>query len=212
MRSIVLATHNPAKLREIRQVLSDLPVAVSLVESAGDAPSPPETGATFAENARQKATYYALAAGRWSLADDSGLVVDALNGAPGVRSARYALDRLGPNPDGKQIDQANNAKLLEELKDVPEGERIARFVCHLVLSDGERVLIESNAAVDGRIAFAPVGKNGFGYDPVFIPDGYECTMAELSGEHKNAISHRGRAVRQFSHLLKDFLDRTCGEK
>jgi len=211
MRSIVLATHNTAKLREIRQVLRDLEVAVSLLEPDYPDP-PPETGLTFAENARQKAAYCARATGTWSLADDSGLVVDALNGSPGVRSARYALDRCGPRADREQIDRANNTKLLEELKDVPADKRTARFICHLVLSDGDRVLIESSGTVRGRIAFAPTGENGFGYDPVFIPDGYECTMAELPPAQKNAISHRGQAVRRFSRLLRDLLKGNCGDK
>lgn len=205
MHSIVLATRNRDKLREIRQVLADLPVDVAGLELADDIAQPEETGQTFAQNARQKADYYAAATGRWCLADDSGLVVDALGGMPGVRSARYAAESRDPDTDRQAADKANNQKLLSELKDVPQDKRTARFVCHLALSDGEAIILEATGVVEGRIAAAPRGQNGFGYDPVFIADQADRTMAELSAEQKNAISHRGQATRRFAGLLGDFL-------
>jgi len=205
MRSIVLATCNPGKLREIRQVLGDLAVEVEDLHAHADVAEPPEHGDSFAENARDKATHYARAIGKWCLADDSGLVVDALGGAPGVRSARYAAEDLPPDADRRQIDAANNAKLLVELNGVPDERRTARFVCHLALSDGQRILIETFDTVEGRIGRRPRGENGFGYDPLFIADETACTTAELPPEKKNRISHRGKAVRHFASLLRSFL-------
>ena len=204
-RSIVLATRNPGKLREIRQVLAPAGVEVNALDSFGDIEAPEEHGSTFAENACSKAIAYARATQQWCLADDSGLAVDALNGAPGVRSARYAADRCPPDAPREQIDTANNAKLLDELKDVPDGRRTARFICHLALSDGRRILVETFGAFEGRIAHRPRGKNGFGYDPLFIADETGCTAAELAPEKKNQISHRGKAVRHFASLLEKLL-------
>jgi len=202
MVSIVLATRNSGKLREIRQVLSGLEVEVIGLDAFPGIGEPEETGSTFAENARHKASYYASATGCWCLADDSGIVVDALDGRPGVLSARYASDRRSPGADKAEIDQANNRKLLEEMANVPAGKRTARFVCHLALSDGESFPVEATGQVEGKIALEPAGENGFGYDPIFIPNGTGCTMAELTAEQKNAISHRGKAVRRFAALLE----------
>jgi XTP/dITP diphosphohydrolase len=203
--TIVLATGNPGKVREIRQMLAPLPVDVDSLERFQEIPEPEEMGATFAENARDKARYYARATGCWALADDSGLVVDALDGAPGVRSARYAADRVAPDAGRSEIDAANNARLLEELEGLGDEQRTARFVCHLALADDQRVLIETFDTVEGRIAHAPAGTNGFGYDPLFIAEETGCTTAQLSSEPKNAISHRGKAVRHFAGLLNSFL-------
>lgn len=205
VRSIVLATRNPGKLKEIRQVLAPLGVEVTGLEAFQDVEEPPEHGSTFAENARAKATAYARATGRWCLADDSGLLVDALDGAPGVLSARYAAERRPPSASRQQIDTANNTKLLGELKKIPDDKRTARFICHLALSDGEKILLETSGTVEGRIAHHPRGTNGFGYDPLFIADETGCTTAELPPERKNEISHRGKAVRSFADLLKSFL-------
>jgi len=207
MRSIILATRNPGKLREIRRVLADLAVDVEDLGAHADLAEPPEHGESFADNARAKAMHYARATGKWCLADDSGLVVDALGGAPGVRSARYAAGDLPPDATREQIDAANNAKLLAELDGVPDGRRTARFVCHLALSDGRRILIETFDTVEGRIARRPRGENGFGYDPLFVADERGCTTAELSPEDKDLISHRGKAVRHFARLLRSFLSR-----
>ncbi len=168
----------------------------------GDIDEPPEIGATFAENARTKALAYARATGQWCLADDSGLVVDALGGAPGVHSARYAADDC---PAAANLDAANNAKLLAALEGAEDEQRGARFVCHLVLADPDRVLIETFDTIEGRIAHEPRGENGFGYDPLFFVPELGCTTAQLPLEEKNAISHRGKALRQFARLLDELL-------
>ena len=206
-REIVLATGNPGKLREISQVLSGLPVDIVGLNEIADIPEPEETGATFARNARDKALYYSRATGRWCLADDSGLEVDALAGAPGVLSARYSSDTVSPKADRKTIDPANNAKLLEELKDVPDQGRTARFVCCLALAGGGEILIEASGTFEGLIARGGAGDNGFGYDPLFYVPERDCTAAELPPEEKNRISHRGQAVRRFAELLTDYLAR-----
>ena len=204
-RAIILATRNPGKLREIAAELAGLPVVVEGLDRFEHVAEPEETGATFAENARDKAMYYARATGSWCLADDSGLVVDAIGGEPGVHSARYAAGDCPAGATRQQIDEANNARLLRELRDVPDERRTARFVCHLALSDGERIVIETFDTIEGRIGHAPAGENGFGYDPLFIADETGCTTAQLSGPQKNAISHRGKAVRHFAALLKSYL-------
>ena len=205
MRSIIVATRNPGKLREIRQILSGLCVKVDGLDEFAEIDEPEENGATFAENARDKAMHYARGTGRWSLADDSGLVVDALGGKPGVRSARYAADACPPDAARWQIDAANNARLLAELEGVADERRTARFVCHLALADARRVLIETSDTIEGRIARRPRGTNGFGYDPLFIANQTGCTTAELPPEKKNEISHRGKAVRRFAALLEALL-------
>jgi len=206
-REIVLATGNPGKLREIAQVLSGLPIDIVGLNELVDIPEPAETGETFAQNARDKALYYAQATGRWCLADDSGLEVDALGGAPGTRSARYSSDTVAATADRKTIDLANNSKLLTALKDVPDHGRTARFVCCLALAGPDGVLIEASGTFEGLVARGGAGDNGFGYDPLFyIPD-RDCSAAELPPEEKNRISHRGQAVRRFAELLTDYLAR-----
>ena len=204
IRPIVLASRNRGKLREIIQALGELPVEIIDLESFGHVATPDETAETFAENARDKAIYYANATGQWCLADDSGLEVDALNGQPGVRSARYAADGRA-DADRKTIDQANNARLLANLAGVPDEKRTARFVCHLALADAERVIIETSGTIEGRIAHEPRGDNGFGYDPLFVVPSLGCTTAQLAPDKKNAISHRGQAVRRFAALLRSML-------
>jgi XTP/dITP diphosphohydrolase len=189
----------------MRQVLADLPVALPGLEALEGIDEPAETGATFAENARQKALYYARATGLWCLADDSGLVVDALGGEPGVHSARYAAERFGPDADRRRRDAANTAKLLEALENVPDDRRTARFVCHLALAEPGRVLLETTAAVEGVITVAPMGENGFGYDPVFLVPRFGRTIAQMPADLKNSLSHRGQAARQFAELLARML-------
>ena len=207
---LLLASSNPGKLRELRAILHDLPVElVGLDEAAarGGAGGPPEvaeTGATFLENALLKARAYAAWSGLAALADDSGLEVDALGGAPGVRSARYAGEGAG--------DQANLDKLLAALAGVPPERRTARFRCAAVLVDPGRAggsggLKErsgsppeerewhAEAAWEGRVLEAPRGTGGFGYDPVFLPDGWDRTSAEVDQATKDAASHRGKAFR-----------------
>lgn len=203
--SIVVATCNVGKLREIREVLSNLSVDVIGLDKFPDVVAPEEHGSTFAANARLKAIYYAELTGRWCLADDSGIVVDALAGRPGVLSARYAADLCPPEATREQIDSANNTKLLNELKGVGDAERTARYVCHLALADEHEILIETSGTMEGRIAHHLLGCNGFGYDPLFIAHQTGCTVAELTGEQKNQISHRGKAVRKFAKLLGELL-------
>ena len=209
----MLGTRNRGKLSEIRQILRSLDVRVTPLDEWPQVEEPEETGATFAENARAKALYYARAlrgpdgTGPWCLADDSGLEVSALDGAPGVYSARYALGSVrGKEAPAREIaDRKNNAKLLEELTSVPDEKRTARFVCHLALADTEKILLEVRGKVEGRIGREPAGQNGFGYDPLFFVPSLGRTTAQLSAEEKNRISHRGNAVRQFAKLLKEYL-------
>jgi XTP/dITP diphosphohydrolase len=205
-RCIILATRNPGKLREIACVLRDLPVRVAGLGEVADVPEPAEDGATFAANSQAKALYYARATGEWCLADDSGLEVDALGGAPGVRSARYAVGDVPAGADRNTIDAANNARLLAALEGVPDERRGARFVCHLALAGPERVLIETFDTVSGRIGRRPQGDNGFGYDPLFFVPELGCTTASLPPDEKNRISHRGKALRHFARLLRAFLE------
>ena len=207
---IVLATRNPAKVREISAILAPMSVTVSSldeVDPAGAIVEPPETASSFAANAAAKAEYYARATGCWALADDSGLEVDALGGAPGVRSARYAADEFSPgaSPPRERMDQASNRKLLRELADVDEDRRTARFVCCLSLSDGHEVILEARGVLEGRIGRRPAGRNGFGYDPLFYVPPLGQTTAQLAPDEKNRISHRGQAVRQFAKRLAELL-------
>jgi XTP/dITP diphosphohydrolase len=202
---LLLATGNKGKLRELRAILQGLPVElVGLAEAgAGEPPEVPETGATFLENAVLKARAYAAWSGLAAVADDSGLEVDALGGAPGVRSARYAGEGAS--------DRANLDKLLAELDGVPPERRTARFRAAAVLVDpdwGSGGLEErsgrppegwgewhAEGTWEGRLLAAPRGTGGFGYDPVFLPDGWDRTSAEVDQATKDAASHRGRAFR-----------------
>ena len=189
MRDLLLATRNPGKLAELRRMLAAARVDGVRVLGLADVPEfpeEPETGATFAENALAKARDAAKATGLPSVADDSGLAVDALNGMPGVLSARWS----GRHGD----DRANLDLLLAQVGDVPDERRGAAFVCAaaLVVPGGEEVVVHGEWT--GRLARAPRGTNGFGYDPVFVPDGDSRTSAELSPEEKDALSHRGRAM------------------
>ncbi len=186
---IHLASGNPHKAREF-QALADasaLPVEIISAVAVGGMPPVAEDTGSFAGNARKKARALQerLPADAWALADDSGLCVDALGGAPGVESAYYA----GPRASGAE----NLAKLVAALRDVPAAQRGAHFTCVLVLvgPGGEEHVFEGRS--DGRLRREPAGAGGFGYDPVFVPDGYDTTFAELPGEVKNRISHRGRA-------------------
>ncbi len=192
--SLAVATRNRGKIREIRKALEGLPLRILTWEDFPDWPPPEEKGGTFEENALEKAESLARFSGLPSLSDDSGLEVDHLGGAPGVHSAMYA----GRHGD----DAANIARLLSELEGVPGEGRRARFVCVLALAGprGERFLLRETC--EGHIAREPRGEGGFGYDPVFVPLGYSRTMAELSLEEKNAVSHRGRALRRLRELLQ----------
>lgn len=186
MRTILIATTNAGKVRELRAMLSAMPVTLLGLADIDPPVAPDETGSTFEANAEAKARYYASATGYWTLADDSGLEVDALGGAPGVHSARFA----GPDSD----DRANNARLLRELSGVSEERRQARYRCALVLAGDGAVLARATGSVEGRIIDEPRGANGFGYDPHFLVSGYDLTAAEMPPELKNQISHRGQAL------------------
>ena len=186
---LLLGSANRGKLRELRTILKGLPVElVGLAEAGlGEPPEVEETGDTFLENALLKARAYAAWSGLAAVADDSGLEVDALGGAPGVRSARYAGQGAG--------DQANLDKLLAELSGVPPERRTARFRCAAVLYDSGQGTWHAEAAWEGRVLEAPRGSGGFGYDPVFLPDGWDKTSAEVDQATKDAASHRGKAFR-----------------
>ncbi|UCC98369.1 MAG: RdgB/HAM1 family non-canonical purine NTP pyrophosphatase [Phycisphaerales bacterium] len=202
-RRILVATTNPGKIAEIRAMLGAETRWLSLGE-VGAADEIAEDGATFAENARKKALGYARAAGLWTIADDSGLIVDALDGAPGVKSARFSGARPDDH-DRRLIDRRNMAKVLCLLNGVPKERRTARFVCCLCLADPEKVLLETEGTLEGLISDTEIGENGFGYDPIFFVPHLKKTVAQLTCEEKNAISHRGNAIRKLKGLLDELL-------
>jgi len=187
----------------MREILgADLPAARGVIvwRSLSEFPAwpaPVETGETFMANAELKATYYARLSGLWTIADDSGLEVDALGGAPGVYSARYAGEPAN--------DAANNRLLVERLAGVPDERRTARFRCAVALSDGSQILARAVGTVEGRIIDQPRGTNGFGYDPHFWVDRFGMTTAEMTPEQKHAISHRGQALRELRAALERLL-------
>lgn len=184
---IVLASGNLGKLAEIREILADWPVEWRSLRDYPRAPAVEEGAETYLANAREKAKLAAEHSGEWALADDSGLEVEALGWKPGVRSARYAGEDAS---DSKRIE-----KLLGELKEAPDEQRRAVFRCAVVLRHPDGREQVASGELWGRIAKAPTGTGGFGYDPVFIPQGFERSLAELSPEEKNRLSHRGRALR-----------------
>ncbi len=195
--TIVIATANPGKLHEIRQILSDLPVRWLSLDDLPPLPHPVEDGQSFAENAAKKATHYARRSGHWTLAEDSGLEVDSLGGLPGVLSARFAGE--------PRSDAANNTKLVRELQAQPPERRSARFRCAVALADGTRVLARAEGTIEGEIIDEPRGTGGFGYDPHFFVPELGKTTAELTSEQKNRISHRGQALRRLAPMLRDLL-------
>lgn len=200
---VVLATSNPGKLAEFRALLAGVPVdLVSAAEVLGQMPAVVEDGATFEDNAIKKARAIADASLMITLADDSGLEVDVLHGAPGVRSARYAGERA--------TDAENNATLLHALREVPQDERSARFRCVLCVIDpwsgDDQTTVLAEGVCEGSIARSPRGSGGFGYDPLFVTDQDGRTMAELTDDEKNAISHRARAVEALVPKLMQLLD------
>jgi len=192
---LILATRNRGKLAELRRILAAAGVSAAVTD-LDDAPGMPEvaeTGRSFTDNALLKARATAAFTGLPAVADDSGLCVDALNGMPGVLSARWS----GSHGD----DEANLQLLLAQLADVPAGERGAQFVCvaALVLPSGVEHLTEGT--VRGQLTRSPRGSNGFGYDPIFVPDGFELTTAQMSAEEKDKISHRGKALRALAPVI-----------
>jgi XTP/dITP diphosphohydrolase len=194
MQKLVVATSNRGKVREIHHILSGYPFEISWLGDHFDPiPDIPETGTTFEENARQKASWVFSRLGMRTLADDSGLEVDYLKGMPGVYSARFA----GENAD----DASNCAKLLSLLSGVAAEKRGARFRCVVVMQLSESESLIAEGTCEGRIGFQLRGTNGFGYDPLFIPDGYSESFAQLDAEVKNSISHRGRALKRMRELV-----------
>jgi XTP/dITP diphosphohydrolase len=192
---LLVATHNQGKVQEFKQLLAPLGAAISVPDDLGIHLEIPEDGTTYAENARRKAEGYAAASGLLTLADDSGLEVDALGGAPGIHSARYAS-----GSDAKRV-----AALLSHLQGVRWKDRTARFRCVVVIVAPGGDFHQAEGVCEGVIAFRPAGDGGFGYDPIFYLPDYSCTMAQLSREEKNRISHRARAVQAASPALKNLL-------
>lgn len=191
---LLIGTHNPDKARELAELLDGLPWDVKTLADFPPVPVPREDGQSFEENAVAKATYYTHCLGVWSVADDSGLVVDALSGGPGVESAHYA---------GEGCSYAdNNRKLLAALQRVCEQDRTARFVCCAALASPDGTVHVETGSVEGRIALDCRGRNGFGYDPLFVPEGYDQTFGELPPPVKRAISHRARAFRKLRAYLE----------
>ncbi len=192
-RTLVVATGNAGKAREIAAALAGLPLRVVSLADLGIPADCEEIGRTFSQNARGKAVFYSARTGLPTLAEDSGLVVDALEGAPGILSARFS----GPRAD----DARNNRKLLRLMKDVPDERRDARFICCMVLACGGHPVKQVTGRVRGRILSQARGDGGFGYDPLFFYRRLGRTFAELGPEEKNAVSHRGRAIRAMAAFL-----------
>ncbi len=195
---LVLATRNQGKVRELERLLQDFDIEVLSMNEVKEVPEIIEDGNTFFENAMKKAKTVAEATGLMALADDSGLEVDALNGAPGVLSARFS----GPNA----TDERNNQKLLDSLKDVPAQRRTARFKCVMVLYHPSGKWLSTEGSCEGQIVTKPAGTKGFGYDPVFFVPEMGKTMAELDIEVKNQISHRGKALQALRDKMPEFLE------
>lgn len=197
MSKLVIATRNAGKIKELEELLADLPVSLCGLSDLPETFEPEETGATFGENAALKARSYAEQTGLWALADDSGLAVEVLNGAPGVFSARYA----GANAsEARRIE-----KLLEEIAAANNSNRRAAFVCAAAVADENGAIrFTAEGVCSGEIALAPRGVNGFGYDPVFIPEGFSATFGELSNDIKQQISHRKQAISKIIQQLRRF--------
>ena len=201
---LLIATHNRGKLVEYQAIFADLQLDLATLDDVDIHDDVAETGVTFAENARAKAIAYARQSGLLTLADDSGLQVDALGGEPGIHSKRYA----GAN----KSDSDRIAFLLDKLRDVPVGRRAARFRCAIALAAPDGKLWETEGACEGEIAFEPRGENGFGYDPIFQVTARGARMAELSTAEKNKVSHRARAAEQARDILAEMIANESGER
>ena len=191
---LLLATTNQDKLREIRSLLAGVNVELITLRDLSPIPDPEETGDTFQENARLKARYYSAASGLMTIAEDSGLVIDALGGEPGVRSARFL------RPDASYAERFD--VILRTLADHPERGRAARFLCAVTVVEDGRLLFETVGTIEGAIADAPRGSGGFGYDPIFFYPPYGRTLAEVSEDAKLAVAHRGEAFRAVAAWLQ----------
>ncbi len=198
---LLIATGNPHKIEEFAAIFAaaDLPFEITFPANEGLMLEPEETGSTFAENAIIKAQAFAEASGLLTIADDSGLEVDALGGEPGVYSARY-----GNTP--KDAHQQRYELVLEKLRDVPDDRRTARFRCVLAIASPQQVIDVVAGTVEGVITHAPAGKNGFGYDPIFWVPEFGQTLAQVAADEKHRISHRGKAARAAVPILKTLLD------
>lgn len=192
---IVLATRNKKKAEELNRMLAGMDINVITLNDFHDCPEVLEDKDTFEGNAIKKAVEVAACTEMIAVADDSGLVVDALGGRPGVFSARYA----GENAD----DAANLEKLLWEMKDLPDERRSARFICCIAIAYPDGKVITFEGRVEGRIGYEPKGREGFGYDPVFYPDGYDRTFAEMSYGEKDSMSHRGKALERLKEYFRN---------
>jgi len=198
MNQIIIDTKNKGKVAEFQELFKKYDMeTISLLDLPDNKEDVEETGETFEENARLKAEQISSILNAPVLADDSGLIIDALDGCPGVFSARYA--GLEKN------DQDNNNKVLNELKGIPVENRAARFICVLAVARPGKATFFVTGKCEGFIALSESGSNGFGYDPIFIPEGYEETMAEISAEEKNEISHRGQAIKELDEWLKKYI-------
>jgi non-canonical purine NTP pyrophosphatase (RdgB/HAM1 family) len=194
-RRLLVATTNAGKLREIRALLSGAPIELTTLHDLDSIEEPEETGATFEENARLKALYYASRSGLTTVAEDSGLVIDGMDGEPGVRSARFI------RPDASYPERF--AEIFRRLAGPPVKNRAARFVCALAVADENRIVYEARGTVEGRIAHAAQGDHGFGYDPIFYYPAYDATLAEVTDELKLAVAHRGQAFRALAAWLQE---------
>jgi len=201
LKKILIATTNPGKFAEISAMLG-ADVQWASLKDFPDITEIKEDGATFAENARKKALGYAKQTGLWTLADDSGLMIDAIGGQPGVKSARFSGAK---DENRKLLDHKNMAKALKLMQGVPKEKRTARFVCCLCLASPEKILIETQGELAGLIAEKEIGENGFGYDPIFFVPKLDKTVAQLATDEKNIISHRGDAIRKLKPLLNELL-------
>jgi len=191
MTSLLIATTNPGKLKEIAGILEGTPVRLLTLNDRPGTVEPDETGTTFAENARLKARYYSKATGLVSVADDSGIEIDALDKAPGIHSARW-----------QGTDYPTKFRKIQEMfRERGVTGSTARFVCSVAVADGETILFEAKGTVEGEITSEPRGTNGFGYDPIFYYPPFGCTLAELDRERKAEVSHRGKAFRQLREYL-----------
>jgi len=190
---LLVATTNAGKLREIREILRATGIELLSLDEVGKIPEPEETGATFAENSRLKARYYNARTGLPSVADDSGIEIDALNGAPGVHSARWHGEHY----------PTKFAVIYGELARQGLTTSPARFVAHVALADEGRIVFEATGTVEGEIAAEPRGSHGFGYDPIFFYPPYGRTLAEVEGMEKAAVSHRGKAFRQLAAFFSN---------
>lgn len=190
---LLIATTNRNKIREIRSLLDGAPVELIALGDIAPVDEPEETGNTFEDNARLKARHYAKHSGLPTVAEDSGLVIDALDGDPGVKSARFL------RPDASYPERF--AAIFERLARHPERPRTARFVCALSVADGETIVFETTGTVEGLIASAPAGAGGFGYDPIFYYPPYRATLAEVGEDEKLAVAHRGKAFRALASWI-----------